>query len=168
MGPYHSHWPPSHTSQCCLLESWHIVSQPESLNREVGPLPDVYRALLPHLEDRGQITRYIHIPLTIPLQRTIIAVSLSDPHMYERYGDGVCVYTYISYVMAYISISAYENDHCCMWLKYSPWTASNEKEIVQNKVDTPTFHGKKEQWQLIFLNIRKFHRTLSEVVYRVR
>ena len=37
-----------HASQRCLLESWHIVSQPESLNREVGPLPDVYRALLPH------------------------------------------------------------------------------------------------------------------------
>ena len=36
-----------HTSQCCLLESWHIVSQPESLNREVGHLLDVHRALLP-------------------------------------------------------------------------------------------------------------------------
>ena len=42
------------TSQRCLLESWHIVSQPESLNREVGPLPDVYHALLPH--PRGQRT----------------------------------------------------------------------------------------------------------------
>ena len=37
-----------HTSKHCLLELWDIVSQPESLNREVGPLPDVYRALLPH------------------------------------------------------------------------------------------------------------------------
>ena len=30
-----------HTSQRCLLESWRIVSQPESLNREVGPPPQM-------------------------------------------------------------------------------------------------------------------------------
>ena len=45
------------TSQRCVLESWHIIFQPESLSREVGALPDVYRALLPIPGDRGRITR---------------------------------------------------------------------------------------------------------------
>ena len=58
---------PTHpTSQCCLLESWQIVSQPGSLNREVGPLPEVYRALLP---PKGQRTdnKLFHLSLNIPL-----------------------------------------------------------------------------------------------------
>ena len=32
-----------HTSKRCLLESWMIQKQPSTLNRELGPLPPVYR-----------------------------------------------------------------------------------------------------------------------------
>ena len=34
-----------HTSKRCLLESWIIQKQPSTLNRELGPLPPVYRQL---------------------------------------------------------------------------------------------------------------------------
>ena len=34
-----------HTSKRCLLESWMIRKQPSTLNRELGPLPPVYKQL---------------------------------------------------------------------------------------------------------------------------
>ena len=34
-----------HPSKRCLLESWMIQKQPSTLNRELGPLPTVYRKL---------------------------------------------------------------------------------------------------------------------------
>ena len=34
-----------HTSKRCLLESWMIQKQPSTVNRELGPLPPVYRQL---------------------------------------------------------------------------------------------------------------------------
>ena len=34
-----------HTPKRCLLESWLIQKQPSTLNRELGPLPTVYRQL---------------------------------------------------------------------------------------------------------------------------
>ena len=35
-----------HWRKRCLLESWHINKEVKPLNRERGPLPDIYRSLL--------------------------------------------------------------------------------------------------------------------------
>ena len=35
-----------HWRKRCLLESWHINKEVKSLNRECGPLPDIYHSLL--------------------------------------------------------------------------------------------------------------------------
>ena len=93
----------------------------------------------------------------------VIGASLSEPHTYVANGgyvyirqhngavyvEMVMVYTYIylSYVCLGHGAKLWQVQNgqnsrplCgrCVQLKYSPRIASNEKEIVQNKADTPT------------------------------
>ena len=81
----------------------------------------------------------------------ITGASLSEPHTYVKYSEGVYIYIYIYIFISYVHLGHGANlcrvqngqdGHplCsrCMRLKYSLWTSSNEKEIVRNEADTPT------------------------------
>ena len=82
-------------------------------------------------------------------QTHIIGASLSEPHTDQFRFCRVYIYMRRMYGLPYISICRMDKMAAlcvalCVRLKYSPRTASNEKEIVRHEADTPTSHPGKD------------------------
>ena len=109
----------------------------------------------------------------------IFGASLSEPHMYEKYGERVYIYI----------VRFRPRDQFMPGAKWTTWppfalplratqiTAADSFKREGNRMKRSGHsnlslrqgyrHCQKESRQLIFLHAQEFHRTLSEVVYRV-